>query len=212
MGLAEGSRYGKTRRKLGVHAEQVNAARSQRLRSMPKLAVAVAARCHLILSSRQHTGVGSDAPDFKELLKDACRRGKVRWAVADSGYDSEQNHRTARQKMHVRSIIPTGIGRPTDKLPAGHWRRHMARRFARKADAKVYGQRAQSETVHSMMKRNLGEALRSRRTDRREWEMLLRVITHNVMLLILSQLRVETEPERPLLHPIRWTSPCRSRR
>jgi transposase len=43
-------------------------------------------------------------------------------------------------------------------------------------------QRSQSETVNSMMKRNLGEYLRSIRPRRRKQEMLLRSITHNLML------------------------------
>lgn len=102
--------------------------------------------------------------------------------VADAGYDSEANHRIAREDMGVRSIISPGIGRPTSKLPTGRWRRHMARRFARKADQEHYGQRAQSETVHSMIKRNQGSALRSRTPERRKQEMLLRVLTHNIML------------------------------
>ena len=58
----------------------------------------------------------------------------------------------------------------------------MKNRFARNADKGVYGQRAQSETIHSMMKRNLGEYLRSILTARRKQEMLLRAITHNLML------------------------------
>jgi transposase len=84
--------------------------------------------------------------------------------------------------MNVRSIIPPKIGRPSAKPPAGRFRRLMKQRFARKADAATYGQRSQSETVNSMMKRNLGEYLRSIRPRRRKQEMLLRSITHNLML------------------------------
>ena len=59
----------------------------------------------------------------------------------------------------------------------------MAKRFSRKADQAQYGQRAQSETVHSMVKRNQGSALRARTPQRRKQEMLLRVLTHNIALL-----------------------------
>jgi transposase len=55
--------------------------------------------------------------------------------------------------------------------------------IAKKADAKVYGQRSQSETVHSMIKRNQGSALRSRTPERRKKEMMLRALTHNIALL-----------------------------
>jgi hypothetical protein len=173
----------KARKGPGKWGKAVNAARSLRVRTMPKLAIAVASGCHLILSARTHTGVHADAPDFDDLLYHAWRRAGVRTVVADAGYDSEANHRIARQDMGVRSIIPAGIGRRTDKWPTGRWRRHMAKRGKRKADKKIYGQRAQSETVHSMMKRNRGSALRARTPEMREKEMMLRVLTHNIMLL-----------------------------
>jgi hypothetical protein len=167
----------------GKWGQSVNAARSRRLSAMPKLAVAVASGCHLILAATVRIGNGSDAVDFDPLLLASWKRAGVKVVVADAGYDSEANHRIARNDMNVRSIIPPGIGRPTSKAPTGRWRRHMAKRFAGKKDAKIYGQRAQSETVHSMIKRTQGSALRSRTADRRKKEMLLRVLTHNIALL-----------------------------
>lgn len=169
--------------KPGKWGASVNAQRSRKLSAMPKLAIAVAANCHLILAAKMRIGNGSDASDFDELLFRSWKRAPVKVVVADAGYDSEANHRIARQDMNVRSIIAVGIGRPTSKLPSGRWRRHMARRFARKADQKLYGQRNQSETAHSMLKRNGGSSLRSRKPERRKQEMMLRVLTHNIMLL-----------------------------
>ena len=173
----------KNKVKPGSWGKSVNASRARRLTAMPKLSTAVASGCHLILAAKVRTGNGSDAPDFDRLLYDAWRRAPVKVVVADAGYDSEANHRIARSDMGVRSIIPAGIGRPTSKPPTGRWRRHMAKRAKRKADQKHYGQRAQSETVHSMIKRNQSSALRSRTPERREAEMLLRVLTHNIALL-----------------------------
>jgi hypothetical protein len=143
-----GAAAAKTPEKPGSWSPSVNASRRRRVSAMPKLSVAVASVCHLILAAKVRTGNGSDAPDFEDLLFHSWRRAGVRVVVADAGYDSEANHRVARRDMGVRSIIPPGIGRPTSKPPAGRWRRHMAQRFARKADQKRYGQRVQSETVH----------------------------------------------------------------
>jgi hypothetical protein len=168
----------------GKYGKIVNDARSARLRRMPKLAIAVDSGCHLILSAKVRIGNGSDAPDFDDLLFDAWRRApKVSVVVADAGYDSEANHRSARLDMGVRSIIAIGIGRPSSKPPAGRWRRHMANRRKSNADRKLYRQRSQSETAHSMMKRNLGSALRSRTPERQKKEMMLRVLVHNIALL-----------------------------
>jgi hypothetical protein len=174
-----GRRYARAPGKWGP---AVNASRSKRLTGMPKLALAVAAASHRILAARASIGNGSDAPDFAPLLSHARRRAKVTRVVADAGYDSEDNHRLARLGMGVRSVIPPKIGRPSKSPPAGHYRRLMKSRFKRKADAALYGQRSQSETTNSMMKRNLGESLRSIRPDRRKQEMMLRALVHNLML------------------------------
>jgi hypothetical protein len=178
-GLKPGQKYAK---KPGKYGPAVNASRSRKLRRMPKLALAVAAASHRILAAEASAGNGSDAPDFDPLLYQAWRRAEVRAVVADAGYDSEANHRIARLDMGVRSVIPAKIGRPSPSGPTGRYRRLMNQRFARGADKRLYGQRSQSETVNSMMKRNLGEYVRSIRTRRRKQEMLLKSIVHNLML------------------------------
>jgi hypothetical protein len=154
------------------------------VKRLPKATFAVAAACHLVLSVAVGTGMGSDAPAFDRLLYDAWRRAPVTAVVADPGFDSERNHRIARLDMGVRSVIPPLAGRPAKdgRPPAGRFRRLMHHRFKRKADRRVYGQRWQSETVNRMIKRNLGSSLRARTPERREREMLLRTLTHNVML------------------------------
>jgi len=175
-------RHPRKPKKPGSWGKSVNAGRSRQTRATPKLAIAVAAGCHLILAAKTRLGTGADCRDFDGLLYDAWRRAGVKTVVADAGYDSEANHCIARQDLGVRSIISLGGGRPTSKLPTGRWRRHMAKRASRKTERKLYGQRAQSETAHSMIKRNLGSALRARKPENRKAEMM-RVLTHNIMLL-----------------------------
>ena len=59
----------------------------------------------------------------------------------------------------------------------------MSKRLKGSQRGKTYGQRAQAETVNSMLKRNLGDALRSRSPKARRNEQLLRVLAHNIALL-----------------------------
>jgi hypothetical protein len=161
----------------------VNRRRGRTVRRLPKLSIAVSCACHLILAARATTGGGGDQPFFEPLLFDAWRRATVKVAVADAGYDSEANHEIARQDLGVRSIVPPNAGRPTDKPPTTRHRRNMRHRFGRKADKDHYGQRWQVETVNSMLKRNLGSALRATTAKRRSMELLLRVVTHNIMII-----------------------------
>lgn len=127
---------------------------------------------------------GGGGPFFDDLLFHAWRRcDGVECVVADAGYDSQDNHRIARLAMGVRWIIPPKAGRPTQKPPTEPMRRNMHHRFKRGADKRLYGRRWQSETVNSMIKRNLGSAPRARTTVRRRHELLPRALTHNIMIL-----------------------------
>lgn len=159
-----------------------NARRSRSAKRTPKLAIGIDTRTHLILSAKSKTGMGSDAPDFHDALYNAWRRHDVKTVLADAGYDSEANHRLARLDMNVRSIIPTGVGRRTTKPASGRYRRLMQRTLQGSQKGKPYGQRAQAECVMSMLKRNLGDALKARTTQGRKMELLLKVITHNMMI------------------------------
>ena len=62
------------------------------------------------------------------------------------------------RKAWLRTIIPAKHGRPSAKLPAGHYRRLMRTRFDRAA----YRRRSQVETAISMIKRRQAAYVRGR--------------------------------------------------
>lgn len=162
-----------------------DARRSRSCRRTPKLSLAVDTRCHVILDARATTGMGSDAPAFVPLLATSKRRvPQLSCVLADAGFDSHENHRVARTELNVRSLIKTGVGRPSDKIPASRYRRAMRKKLSGSQKGKPYAQRAQAETVNSMMKRNMGDALRAKTPEGRRKEQMLRVLTHNLSLLL----------------------------
>jgi DDE family transposase len=178
--------------------------RKRTVRHLPKLAVAADTRSHLVLAEWTGRGLGSDSPHFAALLSGARRRvlKPARFkVVADAGYDAEHNHLLARQEMGLALIVPATIGR----TPAGderirtRWRRRMRRLLRTKRSRRRcgYTQRWQVETVTSMMKRNLGSALRGRTDAGRRRDLRLKVLVHNLMIF-RSSARVETEHSRPL--------------
>jgi hypothetical protein len=162
--------------------------RSQTVRSLPKLAIAVATHAHLVLSAWCGTGAGADHPHFEPLLLDAWRRDVRRRlrVVADAGYDAEWIHDLARREMGIRSIIPPNSGRPRrdGRPPQTRWRKRMTRLLGSKASRRRCGYTArwQVETVNSMMKRNLGCALAGKSAASRKRDLLLKVLTHNLMI------------------------------
>lgn len=176
-------RQAKKNRTRKQRAQDTNRRRSAVNKRLPKLSVAVHASSHLILAARATTGVGGDQPHFPSLLLSATRRLPLELVLADAGYDSEANHRLARGQLAVRSLIPATCGRPSVKGPSEHYRRLMWLRLQDGTSKQDYRQRWQVETVNSMVKRNLGSACRARSTWGRKRDMLLRVITHNLMIL-----------------------------
>jgi hypothetical protein len=104
--------------------------------------------------------------------------------LADAGFDSEANHRLAREVLKVRSLIPARRGWFWNREPTARYRRLMARRLKKGLpDHKCYCQRWQIETVNSMVKRNLSSACRSRTAWGRKRDILLRAVTHNLMII-----------------------------
>lgn len=136
-------------------------------------------RSHFILAVVTGRGPGSDIPYFQPALKQAAARISVATMLADAGYDSEAAHVFARDECGMRTLIPPIRGRPTKNRPSGRWRRVMATRF----NKNKYGQRWQIETVNSMLKRLIDSALRARQYWSQSREIVLRVLTHNIMIL-----------------------------
>src|SRR5690348_6462889 len=149
----------------------------------PKVVLVTDCRTHLVLAAVPGRGPASDLVLFRAALKEAAGRARIGTLLADADFDGEWVHEHVRS-YGIRTLIPPERGRPSEKPPAGRWRRRMKRRF----DRKKYGQRWQTETVNSMIKRRLGSALRARSYWSQCREIILRVITHNIM--IVARIRV----------------------
>lgn len=75
-----------------------------------KLAVVADASNHFILAFHTRRGPKPDVAEFRPLLEDTLSRVRVGRIVADAGYDSEANHKFAREEHQVRTIIPAKHG------------------------------------------------------------------------------------------------------
>ena len=150
-------------------------------RRFAKLEAAVDCSTHTIIGVIPRRGPRVDTDRFVPLLENALRRVRLRTALADAGYDSEPNHRHAREVRGVHSFIPATAGRPTAKPPTGRYRRRMKQRLSK--DYGKYGQRWQVETVFSMIKRRLGSVVHARSYWSQCRELMLLAVTYNIMLL-----------------------------
>jgi hypothetical protein len=154
-------------------------------RRWPKLGISCDCSNHMVLSAITVRGPGVDVNQFERIVTPAAQKYDIDHILADAGYDSESNHRFARDHLNTKSIIPPKHGRPTlvSKPLKGKYRELMRTEF----DKKTYGQRWQAETVMSMIKRNQGESLRSKTYWAQNREMMLKVLTHNIGIILFGK-------------------------
>jgi hypothetical protein len=144
-----------------------------------KLGVVCETTRHFILAWRVGRGPRPDVDEFRPLVAEAVRNARLSQVAADAGYDSEANHRFAREECGLRTIIPAKHGRPTTKPAKGRYRRLMQTRF----DLLAYHTRSQVETVMSMIKRRQGAHVHGRNFHSQCRDLRLIALTHNVMIL-----------------------------
>jgi len=152
-----------------------------------KLMVIVSCTTHAILAAVASHGPTPDIDQLDGVVGELPVSVNIRHMLLDAGFDSAHNHKLLREERGILSTIPPEHGRPPknpDTLPSDKYRRLMKHRF-RHGRPKVYRKRGQAETVFSMMKRNLGAALRAKTAHGRLRDMLLRVLVHNITLALL---------------------------
>src|SRR3954466_11579414 len=160
----------------------------RRQRSWPKLTAVLETGSHLFLAAHVSRGPSQDSPQFKPVVRAACGRCLVDTLLGDGAFDAEHNHALARQQLGVRStVFPLNRRNSGRKWPKTRYRRQMVRRFRRKPRRskyrRVYGQRWQIQSGFSRPKRLLAPELRARKWVNQKREILLRGLTHNLMLL-----------------------------
>jgi hypothetical protein len=149
-----------------------------------KLMIIIDCATHAILAAVASVGPTPDVAELDRVLEELPKSQTVLHMVGDAGFDSAHNHRILREGRGIRSTIPPDTGRPVKDpgtLPKDKYRRLMKTRF----NTKAYRKRPQVETTFSMLKRNLGSALRARTHWGRYRDLFLRALTHNIALALL---------------------------
>jgi hypothetical protein len=172
------------------HASRYFVARSQgqhTARTWPKLTVAADTHSHFFAGATVTTGPTNDSPQFTPVLLLASLGLTWDRVLADAAFDSEAHHRFAREGLGIRSSVIPINPRGHAGEPGGRYRAQMSHHFRPRKDGnrhtRVFGQRWQVESAFSRHKRRLGSAIHGRSDDSRTRECLLRVLTHNLMLL-----------------------------
>lgn len=152
----------------------------------PKLTVAADVGTPLLLAAVPARGPENDLYGVEPVLTQATALAAAHGLtigalVADAGYDAERVHVFCRETLGIPAtairLNPKTCGR---RGPRGRYRRRMYRRFP----CGLYRRRQQVESVFSRLKRRLSAALTARTAATQAEELVLRVLTHNLLLLL----------------------------
>ena len=157
--------------------------KTRKYRRWTKLIVVCENKSYLIASALVSKGPGTDCHYLEPSVGKALEHIPITTLLADSGFDAEYNHKLCRDKFKIRStVIKVNDRNLKYSRTKGFFRRKMKERFP----AKRYRQRWQIEAVFSRFKRRLGNALTARTQNSRTAECLLRVLTYNLMVVLLT--------------------------
>jgi hypothetical protein len=153
--------------------------RGRRRRHWPKLTAVADVGSHLIAGAIVCRGPSQDSPQFPAAVRQAARLLAPGTLLGDAGYDAEHNHRLCRTLGIGTSVIALNARNMGRRWPLTPERRALRRHFPRA----LYRMRWHAESVFSRHKRRLGSALTAHRPRAQRRETLLRVLTHNRMIL-----------------------------
>lgn len=143
--------------------------------------------------SRRHA---NDSPYFKPLLDKTARNFTLREVSADKGYDSHSNRGHALTKGAIPYIPYRDFPQRHSVYKGELWKR-MYHFFKYNADEFYahYHKRSNAETTFSMIKARFGERLRSKSERAQINEALVKVLCHNVCVVIQSIYELGLEVE-----------------
>ena len=117
-----------------------------------------------------------DNMDFKSIITRTSEIKPLSVAVADKGYDSEENHVLVREDLKAYCIIPPRYAHVPIWKTHGRYRKQMKREYP----ILLYNQRNKDETIISVIKRLFGEYITSRLVRTQNRELSFRCIAYNV--------------------------------
>lgn len=154
-----------------------------------KWAIALWVGPQLVLAQRVRPGPCGDFADLVPLASAAHEVLSFDRLLADAGYDSEANHRFCREELGVHSLIKAKSRRSKTVVARTPYRSEMCRVLDKESgDPALLAadrQRWKVETVMSVTKHKLGEALSARRDEMQERQALLRGVVYNLHRLAI---------------------------
>jgi len=146
-----------------------------RTRRFVKLTTGTELRTQIVTAIKVRRGPANDNVDFGPVVRRAHRIKRIKLGIGDKGYDAEKNHELLRDELHAQSIIPARHEDVPVWRTGGRYRKEMKRGYSKAR----YHQRSKDETVFSVVKRTMGDEVRSIGVKAQNNEMRMKIISYN---------------------------------
>jgi len=146
-----------------------------RTRRFIKLTIGAELRTQIVTSIKIRRGPANDNVDFEPVVRRAHSIKPIKVGIGDKGYDAEKNHELLRDELHATSIIPARHANVPIWRTRGRYRKEMKRGYSKKE----YHKRSIDETIFSVVKRTMGDEVRSIIPRAQNNEMRQKIISYN---------------------------------
>lgn len=140
-----------------------------------KTMIGIELRKQIITSTKLRRGPNNDNIDFIPIARKADSFIPIGIGIGDKAFDDEKNHKFLREELHAISIIPARNEDVAIWRTKGKYRKEMKRGYSKK----IYHQRSKVETVFYVIKKTMGDDIRSVRVKAQNNEMRFRIIAYN---------------------------------
>ncbi|MEM3248144.1 MAG: transposase [Conexivisphaerales archaeon] len=144
-----------------------------------KCTIGAELRKQLVTAVKIRRGPCDDGRDFRPVVMKAHAIRPIVLGVGDKGYDAEKNHVLLREELGAMSIIPARNEDVPVWRTKGRYRKEMKRGYSKK-----YHQRSKVETIFSVIKRTMGDEIRSVKTVAQNNEMRAKIIGYNAARIV----------------------------
>lgn len=153
-------------------------------RNYVKLHINVGIKTHIITAGEVTYGNTHDTTQLPYLVKQTSANFNAKKYMADKAYSSRRNFEIISE-LNALPIIPFKSNASGKKNGCPIWSAMYNFFNNNQIEFKYhYGQRAQSESTFSQIKRNFGEFLKMKTFDGQKNEVLLKCICHNISCLV----------------------------
>ncbi len=167
-----------------------------------KAHVLIGTETHIIASARITDGNANDCPQFTPMVNEAHNGGfTIKEIPADMGYSSRENYETA-QSIGATAYIPFKSNSTGKQGGSQIWGK-MWHYFQlnREEFMEHYHARSNVESGFNMIKSKFGDNVRSKDKTAQVNEMLLKLLCHNIVVLVHETFELGISPQFCLISP-----------